>query len=73
MNVDYIFLLDVEEWDEAKYAEVNFGDIPEALWKIFPSKKSYIVTMMKFAGFVNREAILRLKCERGQCHAEVCS
>lgn len=56
--------LDSEEWDEARYDEVNFGDIPEELWKIFPSNERYIVEIMKFAGIVNREAILRLKSEK---------
>ena len=56
-------LLDVDEWDEDRYDAVNLGDIPDELWDLFPSNGKYIVNIMKFAGYVNRASILRLKCD----------
>lgn len=50
--------------DENQYDELNYGDIPEELWKIFPSNSKYIMNIMKFCGYDNRESILRLKCEK---------
>ena len=60
----FFFLVDVEEWDEDRYDEVNLCDIPEDLWKLIPSYGKYIENIMKFAGYVNRESILRLKCDK---------
>ena len=60
----FFFLVDVEEWDEDRYDEVNLRDIPEDLWKLIPSYGKYIENIMKFAGYVNRESILRLKCDK---------
>ena len=60
----FFFLVDVEEWDEDKYDEVNLRDIPEDLWKLIPLYGKYIENIRKFAGYVNRESILRLKCDK---------
>ena len=58
-----LFFVDVDEWYENPYNAVNLGDIPDEIWNLYPSNRKYIANIMKFAGYVNRESILRLKCD----------
>ena len=56
--------IDDDEWDEDRYDAVNYGDIPDTLWALIPSSQKYIENIMKFCSYVNRESILRLKCDK---------
>ena len=49
------------ETEEQRRERVNFADIPEELWRMFPERDRYITNIMKFSGYLNRNSILKLK------------
>ena len=61
---DGFSLIDDGDWDEDRYDEINYGEIPNALWALIPSSQKYVENIMRFNGYVNREPILRLKCDK---------
>ena len=50
-----------EESEEQRRERIDFQDIPEDLWKMFPERDSFIPNIMKFCGYLNRYTIVKLK------------
>ena len=50
-----------EESEEQRREQIDFQDIPEDLWKMFPERDSFIPNIMKFCGYLNRYTIVKLK------------
>ena len=57
----FFFLLGTGETEEEKENRLNYGTLPEHLWKIIPSHGAYMENLLKFAGYNSRASIVKLK------------